>query len=157
MEINIKQIKELIKLVESSDKVNELEVSAGNKSIKVKCGGQIITQQVQAPAQITAAPGQVSATPNMAPGKDKAPAPETAPGHKVKSPMVGTYYASSSPEAKPFVSIGQKIKVGDTLCIIEAMKMMNQIEAEVSGTVKQIIAQNEDPIEFDQILMIIEE
>jgi acetyl-CoA carboxylase biotin carboxyl carrier protein len=71
--------------------------------------------------------------------------------------MVGTYYASSAPGSKPFVSVGQKVKAGDTLCIIEAMKMMNQIEAEVSGTVKQIISKNEDPIEFDQVLMIIEE
>lgn len=157
MEINIKQIKELIKIVENSEQVNELEVSEGNKSIKVKCGTQTIVQQSHIPALISQAQAQTNITPDMAPGKDKSPEPKTASGYQVKSPMVGTYYSAASPEAKSFASVGQKVKAGDTLCIIEAMKMMNQIEAETSGTIKQIIAKNEDPIEYDQVLMIIEE
>ena len=159
MEINLKQIKELIKIVENSEQVNELEVAEGNKSIKVKCGVQAVAQQVHIPAAMAQPQMQAHAniTPDMAPGKDKSPEPQTAAGHQVKSPMVGTYYSAASPGAKAFVSVGQKVKAGDTLCIIEAMKMMNQIEAEVSGTIKQIVAQNEDPIEFDQVLMIIEE
>jgi acetyl-CoA carboxylase biotin carboxyl carrier protein len=155
MEINIKQIKELIKLVETSDKVNELEVCEKDKSIRVKCGVEVVSSQVQVPvAQPTTAP---AAIPNLAPCEDKTKSPEHAPGFKVKSPMVGTYYSAPSPDAKPFLKIGEKVNKGDTLCIVEAMKIMNQIESEVSGTVKQILIKDSEPVEFDQVIIIIEE
>ena len=153
MEINIKQIKELIKLVETSDKVNELEVCEKNKSIRVKCGGDVISSQIQVPVATTTA----ATAPTLAPGKDKAKDPEHAPGFKVKSPMVGTYYSAPSPDAKPFIKVGEKVNKGDTICIIEAMKIMNQIESDVSGTVKQIIVKDSEPVEFDQVIIIIEE
>ncbi len=151
MEINIKQIKELIKLVETSDKVNELEVCEKDKSIRVKCDIKMVSSQVQVP---TTAP---AAIPNLAPGEDKTKSPEHAPGFKVKSPMVGTYYSAASPEAKPFIKVGGTVNKGDTLCIIEAMKIMNQIESEVSGTVKEILIKDSEPVEFDQVIIIIEE
>jgi acetyl-CoA carboxylase biotin carboxyl carrier protein len=87
------------------------------------------------------------------PAEAAAPAPS---GHIMRSPMVGTFYRSSSPEAKAFVEVGQKVKVGDTLCIVEAMKMMNQIEADKSGVVVQILVENQEPVEFDQPMFVIE-
>jgi acetyl-CoA carboxylase biotin carboxyl carrier protein len=109
----------------------------------------------QAMAAPIAAPAPVAAAPAVA-----APAAESAPaaisGHVVKSPMVGTFYRSASPEAPSYVEVGSTVNVGDTLCILEAMKMMNQIEADKAGVIKEILVNNEDPIEFDQPLFIIE-
>ena len=112
-----------------------------------------------APQQAYAAPAPapvaapVAAAPEPAPSS--APADSGPDGHKVKSPMVGTFYRSSSPEAKPFVEVGQSVKAGDPLCIVEAMKMMNQIEADKSGTVAAILVDNAEPVEFDQPLFVI--
>ncbi len=104
-----------------------------------------------------ATPTSVEAPVESAPG-ESAPAAEPAQpdGHVVKSPMVGTFYRASSPTAKPFAEVGQQVKVGDTLCIVEAMKMMNQIEADKAGVVKAILVENQDPVEFDQPMFIIE-
>lgn len=156
MEINIKQIKELIKLVETSEKVNELEVSEKDKSIRVKCGSDVIAPQVQVPVA-SPAPAATAAQPPSAPKEEAAPTKEEVSGHQVKSPMVGTYYSAPSPEAKPFITVGQQVNKGDTLCIVEAMKIMNQIESEVSGTVKEILVKDSEPVEFDQVIIIIEE
>ena len=102
---------------------------------------------------------QAAPAPAPAPTAEPAPVADAAPvvsGHIVKSPMVGTFYRSSSPEAKPFVEVGQSVNLGDTLCIVEAMKMMNQIESDKAGVVKEILVNNQDPVEFDQPMFIIE-
>ena len=150
--MDIRKIKKLIELVEESG-INELEISEGEESVRISRGGSI----VQAAPMMQAAP---VAAPVAAPAATAAPAAEaTAPvltGHVVRSPMVGTFYASASPDAPAFVEVGQHVNAGDTLCILEAMKMMNQIEADKSGVIKEILASNEDAIEFDQPLFIIE-
>ena len=100
---------------------------------------------------------QAPQAPASAPAAPEVPAEPAAPsGHVVKSPMVGTFYRASSPTAKAFVEVGQSVKVGDTLCIVEAMKMMNQIESDKAGVVKEILVENQDPVEFDQPMFIIE-
>ncbi|MCP4988647.1 MAG: acetyl-CoA carboxylase biotin carboxyl carrier protein, partial [Colwellia sp.] len=133
--------------------INELEISEGEESVRISRGAVAMAAApvVQA-APVAAAP--VSAVPVAA-----TPAEAAAPvlsGHVVRSPMVGTYYASASPDAPAFAEVGKHVNAGDTLCIVEAMKMMNQIEADKSGVIKEILAQNEDAIEFDQPLFIIE-
>lgn len=152
--MDIRKIKKLIELVEESG-INEIEISEGEESIRINKGGTL----VQAP-MMQAAPAPVAAPAAPAAPAAAAPATEAAPaaisGHVVRSPMVGTFYASPSPESPSFVEVGQHVNAGDTLCIVEAMKMMNQIEADKSGVIKEILAQNEDAIEFDQPLFIIE-
>lgn len=151
--MDIRKIKKLIELVEESG-ISELEITEGEESVRIHRGG--------AAAQV-AAPVQFAPQPQLAPvapaAPVAAPAPEAAPvisGHTMCSPMVGTFYRSSSPGAKAFVEVGQKVNVGDTLCIIEAMKMMNQIESDKSGVVKQILVENQEPVEFDQPMFVIE-
>ncbi len=148
--MDIRKIKKLIELVEESG-INELEISEGEESVRISRGAPVVAAAapyMQA-APVAAAPA-VAATPIA-----EASAPALT-GHIVRSPMVGTYYASSSPDAPHFAEVGQHVNAGDTLCIVEAMKMMNQIEADKSGVIKEILAQNEDAIEFDQPLFIIE-
>jgi acetyl-CoA carboxylase biotin carboxyl carrier protein len=148
--MDIRKIKKLIELVEESG-INELEIAEGEESVRISRGGTIaaapVMQAAPAPAPIAAA---VAAAP-VAPA-----AAEEISGHVVRSPMVGSFYRSSAPGAKAFVEVGQPVKVGDTLCIIEAMKMMNQIESDKAGVVKQILVENEDAVEFDQPLFVIE-
>ncbi len=148
--MDIRKIKKLIELVEESG-INELEISEGEESVRISRGGTVMqaAPMMQAPV---AAPAPVAAAP--APVESAAPAAIT--GHIVRSPMVGTFYSSSSPDAPAFVEVGQHVNAGDTLCILEAMKMMNQIEADKSGVIKEILANNEDAIEFDQPLFVIE-
>ena len=152
--MDIRKIKKLIELVEESG-ISELEITEGEESVRIHRGG--------AAAQV--APMQYALQPQFAPAAPVAQlapvaaAPEAAPalsGHVMCSPMVGTFYRSSSPDAKAFVEVGQKVNVGDTLCIIEAMKMMNQIESDKAGVVKQILVENQDPVEFDQPMFVIE-
>lgn len=149
--MDIRKIKKLIELVEESG-INELEISEGEESVRISRGASVVNSPLvhAAPVAAVAAPAVPAAT---------APAVVAAPvisGHVVRSPMVGTFYASASPDAPAFVEVGQHVNAGDTLCIIEAMKMMNQIEADKSGVIKEILAENEDAIEFDQPLFIIE-
>ncbi|WP_339901091.1 acetyl-CoA carboxylase biotin carboxyl carrier protein [Paraglaciecola polaris] len=147
--MDIRKIKKLIELVEESG-ISELEITEGEESVRIHRSGQPAAQvQYSAPIQ--------HAAPLAAPVVDAAPAAvaETS-GHRVKSPMVGTFYRSSSPGSKAFAEVGQSVKVGDTLCIIEAMKMMNQIESDKAGVIKEILVDNQDPVEFDQPLFIIE-
>ncbi|MAD18123.1 MAG: acetyl-CoA carboxylase, biotin carboxyl carrier protein [Alteromonadaceae bacterium] len=148
--MDIRKIKKLIELVEESG-ISELEITEGEESVRIHRSGQPAAQvQYSAPIQqaapLAAAPVVESAPATVA---------ETS-GHRVKSPMVGTFYRSSSPGSKPFAEVGQSVKVGDTLCIIEAMKMMNQIESDKAGVIKEILIDNQEPVEFDQPLFIIE-
>ena len=153
--MDIRKIKKLIELVEESG-ITELEVSEEEGSVRIS------RATVAAPANVqysipAAAPTPVAApvAPAAAPAAPAA-APEEVAGHKIRSPMVGTFYRSPSPEAKAFVEVGQTVKVGDALCIVEAMKMMNRIEADKAGVVKAILVNDGEPVEFDEPLIIIE-
>ncbi|TWX55185.1 acetyl-CoA carboxylase biotin carboxyl carrier protein [Colwellia hornerae] len=145
--MDIRKIKKLIELVQESG-INELEISEGEESVRICRGGTM----VQAAPMMQSAP---AAAPLAAPVATET-APAVISGHVVRSPMVGTFYASASPDSPAFVEVGKHVNAGDTLCILEAMKMMNQIEADKSGVIKEILAGNEDAIEFDQPLFIIE-
>ncbi|AKE53027.1 acetyl-CoA carboxylase biotin carboxyl carrier protein [Kangiella geojedonensis] len=152
--MDLRKIKKLIELVEESG-VAELEIQEGEESVRISRSS---TAPAPAPVQYAAAPQpQVAPAPQAAaPAADSAPTKEEVSGHQVRSPMVGTYYAAPSPGAKDFVEVGQQVKAGDVLCIVEAMKMMNQIEADVSGTVKAILLSNGEPVEYDEPMFIIE-
>ncbi len=153
--MDIRKIKKLIELVEESG-IAELEISEGEESVRISRSGPAVAP---APVHYAAAPAPVAAAP-AAPAAAPAPVAEAAPavpaGHQVLSPMVGTFYRSPSPDAKAFVEVGQSVKAGETLCIVEAMKMMNQIEADKSGVVTAILVEDGQPVEFDQPLVVIE-
>lgn len=152
--MDIRKIKKLIELVEESG-INELEISEGEESVRISRGP--VAGSYAAPIQQYALP---QAAPQPAPVAATAPvlaeAPAVISGHIVRSPMVGTFYRTPSPDAKAFIEVGQTVSVGDTLCIVEAMKMMNQIEADKSGVVKAILLESGQPVEFDEPLVIIE-
>ena len=153
--MDIRKIKKLIELLEDSD-VSEIEIVEGEESVRIARGVTAAVAQVQsAPMAMAAAPVAASAQNFQAPAADD-PANDLPPGTLVESPMVGTFYRSSSPGAKPFVEIGQSVSRGDTLCIIEAMKIMNQIEAETSGTVRAVLMEDGQPVEFGQPLIVID-
>ncbi|MCQ8105195.1 acetyl-CoA carboxylase biotin carboxyl carrier protein [Methylomonas sp. SURF-2] len=148
--MDIRKIKKLIDLIEESD-IAEIEISEGEESVRIS------RYSAAAPIQYAAAP--VAAPAAVAPASAPtaaAPAEEKVSGHVVKSPMVGTFYRSASPGSPSFVEIGQSVSAGQTLCIIEAMKILNQIEADKSGTIKQILVENAHPVEYGQPLFIIE-
>ncbi len=151
--MDIRKIKKLIELLEESG-IAELEIKEGEESVRIS------RQFASAPVAVAPAMAAPAvAAPAAAAPEAAAPAPgvaEEPSGHQVKSPMVGTYYSSASPTSGSFVSVGKKVNIGDTLCIIEAMKMMNQIEADKAGTIKQIMLENGQPVEFDQVLFVIE-
>ncbi len=149
--MDIRKIKKLIELVEESG-IAELEISEGEESVRISraISGQVAPMVNFAVPQ---APAQQAAAPVAAPA---ASAAEVVSGYTLRSPMVGTFYRSSSPDAKAFVEVGQTVKVGDPLCIVEAMKMMNQIQSDKAGVVKSILVENGDTVEFDQPLFIIE-
>ncbi|WP_440906288.1 acetyl-CoA carboxylase biotin carboxyl carrier protein [Catenovulum sp. SX2] len=151
--MDIRKVKKLIELVEESG-ISELEITEGEESVRISRGAPAVNyaapQPVYAPAPQAAAPAPA------APAAEAAPAAAAKPaGHEVKSPMVGTFYSSPKPGAPVFASVGDTVNVGDTLCIIEAMKMMNEITADKAGTIKSVLAENGDVIEFDQPLFII--
>ncbi|MEI5639643.1 MULTISPECIES: acetyl-CoA carboxylase biotin carboxyl carrier protein [unclassified Pseudoalteromonas] len=154
--MDIRKIKKLIELVEESG-IAELEITEGEESVRINrhSNAPVYAQPQQFAAAPAAAPAPAAPA---APAAEAAPAEESsAPsGHQVKSPMVGTFYAASSPTAAAYVEVGSKVNVGDTLCIVEAMKMMNQIESDKAGVVKAILVENGEPVEFDQPLFIIE-
>jgi len=150
--MDIRKIKKLIELLHDTD-VAEIEISEGEESVRITRGSanQVVVQtpQMTTPQAVVAQP----ATPQ--PISDE-PTDVAAPaGHQVKSPMVGTFYRSPSPDAAAFIEIGSEVKQGDTLCIVEAMKMMNQIEADASGKVLAILVDDGDAVEFEQPLVII--
>jgi acetyl-CoA carboxylase biotin carboxyl carrier protein len=150
--MDLRKLKKLIDLVQESG-IAELEITEGEEKVKIVKGGAVSVSQLAqgapapAPAVATAAPPQTPAAPAAEP-----PAHE---GHVVKAPMVGTFYRASSPDAKAFVEVGQPIKEGQTICIIEAMKLMNEIEADASGVVKAILVENGQPVEYGQPLFIL--
>ena len=150
--MDIRKVKKLIELLEESN-INEIEIKEGEESVRISRGG---SQLISAPAQY-AAPAPVAAPAPAAPAAAPAEsAVEAAPaGHSVRSPMVGTFYRAPSPTSSPFVEVGQSVKAGDVICIVEAMKMMNQIEADKSGVIESILVEDGQPVEFDQPLITI--
>jgi acetyl-CoA carboxylase biotin carboxyl carrier protein len=153
--MDIRKVKKLIELLEESN-INELEITEGEESVRISRG--VPLQAYAAPAPIAQQPAAIAAPAAIATPAAAAPvaaAPDELAGHIVKSPMVGTYYASPSPDSAVFVTVGSTVKAGDVLCILEAMKMMNQIEADRAGTIGAILAKDGEPIEYDQPLFTI--
>jgi len=155
--MDLRKLKKLIDLVQESG-IAELEITEGEEKVKiVKDGAVSITPAAAVTPGLAAAPARVEARPAPAtPAAPPAAEPEAGQeGHVVKAPMVGTFYRSPSPDAKPFVEVGQTIKEGQTICIIEAMKLMNEIEADASGVVKAVLVENGQPVEYGQPLFIL--
>jgi acetyl-CoA carboxylase biotin carboxyl carrier protein len=154
--MDLRKLKKLIDLVQESG-IAELEITEGEEKVKIVKGGAVV---VTGPSPVPTV-GSLQAAPAASPAA-AAPAPATGAepepgqeGHVVKAPMVGTFYRSPSPDAKPFIEVGQAVKEGDTICIIEAMKLMNEIEADASGVVKAILVENGQPVEYGQPLFIL--
>jgi len=146
--MDLRKLKKLIDLVQESG-ISELEITEGEEKIRIAKNAAFLPPQhtyITAPAMPPSAP---------APAAGTEIADEEPEGHLVKSPMVGTFYRASSPGADPFVEVGQAIKAGETLCIIEAMKLLNEIEADASGIIKEILVENGQPVEFGEPLFII--
>lgn len=153
--MDLRKIKKLIDLLEESN-LAELEIKEGEEVVRLSRVPKSGAPPSQ-PAPVSIEPRQVAAAPAAAaePASAPEPAVEAPAGHVVKAPMVGTFYASATPGAPAFAAIGQQVKVGDTLGVIEAMKMFNQIEAEVAGTIKAILVENGQPVEFDEPMFVI--
>jgi acetyl-CoA carboxylase biotin carboxyl carrier protein len=151
--MDIRKVKKLIELLEESN-IDEIEIKEGEESVRItrNSGSQnvMMASYPGAPAPVPMAAAPVVAAP-VAPVEQAA----TTSGHVVKSPMVGTFYASPSPTSPIFVEVGQSVKVGDVICIVEAMKMMNQIESDKAGTIEAILVEDGEPVEFDQPLVSI--
>jgi acetyl-CoA carboxylase biotin carboxyl carrier protein len=158
--VDIRKVKKLIELLEESG-IAEIEISEGEESVRISRYSQPPAQGAPASGPVVthtvAPPATSAASAPAAPAAAPAPVPAPPPGHQITAPMVGTFYAAPSPGAKPFVEIGSAVEAGDTLCVIEAMKMMNQIEADVAGRVVSILCENGSPVEFGQLLFIIEQ
>jgi len=150
--MDLRKLKTLIDLVSESN-VSELEITEAEGKVRIVKGGGAVVQSLAAPVVMAAPALPAAAAPAAAAA---APAVAAPTGHVVKSPMVGTFYRSSSPGAKPFVEVGSQVKEGDTICIIEAMKILNEIEADKSGTVAQILGENGKAVEYGQPLFVIE-
>lgn len=151
--MDIRKVKKLIELLDESG-VAEIEIHEGEESVRIS--RQMAMPQMYAPAQMAmpmAAPAVASAA---VPAEAAAAQPVVPAGHTVNSPMVGTFYRAASPGASSFVEIGSRVNIGDTLCIIEAMKMLNQIEADKAGVIKAILVDNAEPVEYGQALFVIE-
>ena len=153
--MDLRKLKKLIDLVQESG-IAELEITEGEEKVKIVKGGSVTLSQPAPAAPPATPPAAAPAAAPAAGAQPAAPAPAAAPeGHVVKAPMVGTFYRSPSPDAKAFVEVGQPIKEGQTICIIEAMKLMNEIEADASGVVKAILVENGQPVEYGQPLFIL--
>ena len=147
--MDLRKVKTLIDLVQQSD-ITELEITEGEERVRI-CRGPLATLP-----QVAAGPAAFPSTPLVPELSVPAPAtPAEALGHILKSPMVGTFYRSAAPGAKPFVDVGQTVKSGDTVCIIEAMKLLNEIEAGADGVIRQILVENGQPVEYGQPLVVI--
>jgi acetyl-CoA carboxylase biotin carboxyl carrier protein len=149
--MDLRKLKKLIDLVQESG-IAELEITEGEEKVKIVKGGVVTVAAAPAPAIAAAGPAAAGAAAPAAPATEPEPGQD---GHVVKAPMVGTFYRSPSPDAKSFVEVGQAVKEGDTICIIEAMKLMNEIEADASGVVKAILVENGQPVEYGQPLFIL--
>lgn len=153
--MDIRKVKKLIELLEESG-IDELEICEGEESVRISRHSNKGIQYAPAPMQYAPAPAPAAAAPAAAPAAVAAPAAAAAPvGHIVRSPMVGTFYRAASPTSANFVEVGKSVKKGDILCIVEAMKMMNHIEADMAGTIGEILVENGQPVEFDQPLFTI--
>ena len=156
--MDIRKVKKLIELLEESN-IDEIEIKEGEESVRISRNGALAAAAAAAPQQPYAPPPGYAAPPAYAPAPapvaEPAPAAPVTAGHVVTSPMVGTFYGSPSPTSPAFVEVGQTVKIGDVVCIVEAMKMMNQIEADKAGTIGAILATNGEPVEFDQPLFSI--
>ena len=155
--MDIRKVKKLIELLEESD-IGEIEIKEGEESVRISRGSQSSTALMQpqyAPSLApiaSSAPAPVPVAPGNAPAAEKT---ESLPGHIIKSPMVGTFYRSPSPGSPSFIEVGKHVKAGDVICIVEAMKMMNQIEADKAGVIEAILVEDGEPVEFDQPLVTI--
>lgn len=149
--MDIRKIKKLIEMIEESG-IAEIEIREGEESVRISRYSSVAPQPVQVlPAPVPAPAVQETGSPQLV----EATADKLT-GHIVRSPMVGTFYRSPSPGAKPFVEVGQRVEVGDTLCIIEAMKILNQIEADKAGVIAKVLVENAQPVEYNQPLFVIE-
>lgn len=158
--MDIRKIKKLIELLQETG-VAEIEIKEGEESVRISCTGNA-PLQTHLPAPVVHYAPQASSAPKISTEAHETPASAPSAGnnqgkHEVRSPMVGTFYLAPSPGAKPFITIGQRVNAGDVLCIIEAMKMFNQIEADKAGVVTACLADNGMPVEYDQPLFIIED
>ena len=153
--MDLRKLKTLIDLVQQSG-IAELEITEGEEKVRISRGVAGVVPQTQgqlAPVYVTAPGAQPAEAPAATPAEPAAPAaPE---GHVIKSPMVGTFYLASAPGAKPFVEVGQAVKAGETVCIIEAMKLLNEIEADKDGVIREILAENGEPVEYGQPLFLL--
>ncbi len=148
--MDIRKVRKLIELLEESG-IAEIEIKEGEEAVRIRRGTSM-TAPGQAVPQLAAVPTPAAATDDEARPEKEQP---IADGHTVKSPMVGTFYEAPTPGQKPFVTVGQSVKTGDTLCIIEAMKMLNQIEADKDGVIRARLVENAQPVEFGQALFVI--
>ena len=149
--MDIRKVKKLIELLETSD-IAEIEIKEGEEAVRISRNSSVTTTVAVPTASPVAAPAPNPAAPAAA---EEKPAPQATSGHVVSSPMVGTFYRSPSPSSPPFVEVGTHVKAGDVVCIVEAMKMMNQIEAEKAGIIEAILVKDGEPVEFDQPLVTI--
>lgn len=159
--MDVRKVKKLIDLIENSD-IAEIEIKEGEESLRISKASAVAPMMPAAPAPAApitlpaAAPAPSAPTATDTTAEASEASDDIPSGHAIKSPMVGTFYRAASPGSKPFVEVGDSVNVGTTLCIIEAMKMLNQIESDKAGTVKAILVENEQPVEFGQPLIIIE-
>jgi acetyl-CoA carboxylase biotin carboxyl carrier protein len=151
--MDIRKVKKLIELLEESD-IAEIEIHEGEESVRISRNSSVVQSMFAAPAPVAAAPMAAPAAAPAASGAAPARAAEPE-GHLIRSPMVGTFYRAPSPGAKPFVEEGQAVSSGETLCIIEAMKILNQIESDKSGKVVEILVENGQPVEYNEPLFVI--
>jgi len=146
--MDIRKVKKLIEMMEESD-ISEIEIKEGEDAVRITRGGAVVPSSIPAPAAV-AAVAPATAVPASASAMTGSPVAQG--GHLVRAPMVGTFYRAPSPSSPPFVEIGDRVSEGDTLCIIESMKMMNHIKADQAGKLEAILVNNEEPVEFDQPL-----
>jgi acetyl-CoA carboxylase biotin carboxyl carrier protein len=154
--MDLRKLKKLIDLVQESG-IAELEITEGEEKVKIVKGGEATVTPLAPAAGAPSVGAAAAAAPATAQAAAPAPAaePPEADGHVLKAPMVGTFYRAASPEAKVFVEVGQSVKAGETVCIIEAMKLMNEIEADATGVIKAVLVENGQPVEFGQPLFLI--
>ena len=151
--MDIRKVKKLIELLETSD-IAEIEIKEGEEAVRISRNSSVMTT-VAAPAPAAAPVATPAPSPAAPAASEEKAAPQATSGHVVSSPMVGTFYRSPSPSSPPFVEVGTHVKAGDVVCIVEAMKMMNQIEAEKAGIIEAILVKDGEPVEFDQPLVTI--